>query len=319
MRAGLTVSVVAHLALLAWGIFSLPAPKSLDTSQIEAMPVDFVPLDEVTHLTKGARTAALADKPVPKPAEEEKPAPPPPPTPVAPPVPTPPLPPKPPEPQPVPPPPEPKPEPKPEPPPEPKPEPQPEPPAEPTPPPEPAPEPPPDKAPTPVPTPRVRPTPPTPPAPPTPAKTEPTPDDQKKFDADKIAALLDKSQPAPTPAPPVDTPPAAGATTGSITEKMTENELDALKARLAQCWNPPIGWTDPAEIRVSVKMALNVDGTVNGDPEILESPSGQYSQVAVESVLRAIRRCSPFTLPPEKYDAWQQIKVTFDPKDMSGG
>ena len=31
---------------------------------------------------------------------------------------------------------------------------------------------------------------------------------------------------------------------------MTASELDALRARLAQCWSPPIGWTDPAEVRV---------------------------------------------------------------------
>ena len=34
--------------------------------------------------------------------------------------------------------------------------------------------------------------------------------------------------------------------------------------------------------------------------------------------MRAVRRCQPYNLPADKYDAWKEVKVTFDPKDMSG-
>ena len=100
---------------------------------------------------------------------------------------------------------------------------------------------------------------------------------------------------------------------------MTATELDALRARLAQCWSPPIGWTDPEEVRVVLMLSLNPDGSVSGDPQVLERPDGRYEQAAPESALRAVRRCAPYTLPPEKYESWKQVRITFDPTEMGGG
>jgi hypothetical protein len=97
---------------------------------------------------------------------------------------------------------------------------------------------------------------------------------------------------------------------------MSANELDLLRARLARCWSPPIGWVDPAEVRVVLMLSLNVDGSVNGLPQVLEAPQGQFARQAPESALRAVRRCAPYILPAEKYDAWREVKVTFDPQDM---
>ena len=82
MRAGLTVSVVGHLLLLAWGVFTLATPRPLEVN-IEAVPVDLIPAGDITKLNQGKETAALVDKPSPndpndKPAEQPKPAPPPP-------------------------------------------------------------------------------------------------------------------------------------------------------------------------------------------------------------------------------------------------
>ena len=82
MRTGLAVSVVGHLVILAWGVFTLASPTPLETV-IEAVPVDLIPVGDITKLDKGKETAELIAKPSPndpndKPAEEPKPAPPPP-------------------------------------------------------------------------------------------------------------------------------------------------------------------------------------------------------------------------------------------------
>jgi colicin import membrane protein len=166
-----------------------------------------------------------------------------------------------------------------------------------------------------APTPRLRPTPPQKPKP-----KPPTPDTSAS-DIDQITALLDKRKleqmAAADPAP--DAPETVGSTTGSASvARMTANELDLLRARLAQCWSPPLGWTDPSEVRVVLLIELNQDGSVAGTPSVLESPQGAYSTTAPESALRAVRRCAPYALPAEKYDDWKQVKVTFDPRDMGG-
>lgn len=319
MRYGLAVSAIAHAALLAWGVLSLPV-KPLDTSNLEQIPVDFVELGDVTKLDKGVQAAALVrDEPAPEPVKKIEdapplptPPPPPPELPPAPPMPTvsipppdptppPPTPPPTPQADAAPPPPDPAP-----PPPAPTPDPTPPPPLEKT-----AAAPPPPKD---VPVPRVRPNPPKPKP-----SAAPKPDDAA--DLDQITALLDKKKlEQMASAEPTDQPATAGSPTATSTSgKMTANELDALRSKLAQCWSPPLGWTDPAQVRVVLMLDLNADGTVDGVPAVLESPQGQYSATAPESALRAVRRCAPYDLPADKYDAWKQVKVTFDPKDMGAG
>ncbi|MHA1548260.1 MAG: cell envelope integrity protein TolA [Alphaproteobacteria bacterium] len=96
------------------------------------------------------------------------------------------------------------------------------------------------------------------------------------------------------------------------------NELDALRSQLRACWSVPLGWTDPSEVRVVLRLFLNPDGTVAGQPRVVETPSGRYSTAAPESALRAVRRCAPYNLPREKYAAWKEILVHFDPVDMGG-
>ena len=153
---------------------------------------------------------------------------------------------------------------------------------------------------------------------PAPAGTKPVVDaqdpTQTQKDLDQINALLAKKklEQMGVAKPPPGSSPSVGTQIGP-------EVLDAVRTKLAQCWAPPLGWTDPAQIRVVVMISFNRDGTIDGVPEILESPEGTYATTAPESVLRAVRRCAPFGfLPAEKYDAWKQIKVTFDPKDMGG-
>ncbi len=320
MRDGLAVSLFGHAALLVWGLLSLPSPRPLDASQIEAIPVNFVKIADITSVPKGVETPKPAvEKPKPepvveKPKAEEPPPPeptPPEPAPVAPPPPTPPepTPPEPTPPEPTPPEPAP-PEPTP---PEPEPEPAPPEAAPPEPPPEPAAEPKPPEEVT-----AIQPKPDNVPEPkPRPKMATPAPKKQPDtFNPDTIAALLDKDK---TAAEPEKQEPTLGGTRSSVDAQMTATELDALRARLAQCWSPPIGWTDPAEVRVVMLLSLKPDGSVNGTPEVLERPAGRYEQAAPESALRAVRRCAPYTLPPDKYESWKQVRITFDPTEMSGG
>lgn len=319
MRAGLTVSVVAHVALIAWGVVNLPSPSIVDATMLEQIPVDFVVIDDVTELTRGLQTAALVEEiPTPPPAPEPEPPPlptPPPPAPTPPPVAEPEPPPLP-TPEPPPPAPEPEPVPEPAPAPPPPPEPAPPPPA-PTPEPPPTPPPPQEVRPQPMtdaPMPRLRPerqvaqTPPQPQPEPPP---ENTPVDTSAID--QVLAALDQEQTQTVPEP---QQPTVGSPTASLDNtRMTATELDMLRDRLARCWNPPMGWTNSAEVRVAVIIAFNVDGSVAGT-QVVEAPQGTYANLAPESAVRAVRQCAPYNLPPEKYDTWREVKVTFDPRDM---
>lgn len=69
MKAGLSTSIVLHAALLGFGLFALSAPPPLNVADVEALPVDIVPLSEVTQSLQGDEKAPMAEKAAPTPSE----------------------------------------------------------------------------------------------------------------------------------------------------------------------------------------------------------------------------------------------------------
>ena len=69
MKAGLTTSVILHAAVLGFGLFSLSAPAPLEVADVEALPVDIVPLSEMTQIEEGDKKAPMAEKAAPTPTE----------------------------------------------------------------------------------------------------------------------------------------------------------------------------------------------------------------------------------------------------------
>ena len=148
---------------------------------------------------------------------------------------------------------------------------------------------------------------------------------QPSFDPDKIAALLNKQEPAGggDPLPSID-PQTFGVREGSADAAMTQSEQDAmigaLRNRLAQCWNPPRGVREAGSLRVTVGIVLSPDGSLAAQPRILDAGFDPLSQIAAESAVRAVQTCAPFDmLPADKYSAWRDIEFVFDPREMLGG
>jgi colicin import membrane protein len=283
VRAGLAVSSIGHAIVLGWGLVTF-APAAFDTPPTEAMPVDLVPISEITQLKAGNRDAPKKEQakqaaekvaePKQAPEVEKKPKQPEVKQAAAPPSP-------PPEPKPAP-------EIKKE---EPKPEPKPE-------------------VATPLPPKREPPRPKTPPA----AKTK-----QRDFNPDQIAALLDRREPnQQRAAEEVATQGALGTRIGNAAT-LSQSEIDALRAQIQACWNPPVGAENAQDLVVRVRVQFRTDGTLSAEPTLMNRGSSPYFQVAAESAMRAVRRCQPYTLPAAKYDIWRDVEVTFDPRDMFGG
>lgn len=356
MKAGLTTSTLIHVVIIGWGLVSFSSPKPFDMTDTESFPVDIVPVEDISQVQQGDKKAPKAEKAAPKPttkpktveqaenagdseldlktppmpnekpkpvetAEAAKPAE------------------KPAEkPEPVQ---ESKPEPKPEPvkPPEPKPEP--------VKPPEPKPEPKAEVKPDPiaeaieqqpeqevklpdrVPAPDAKPK----PKPEETAKAEEKKKDQKKPDkpstaaqntskdkdakADEVAALLNREKAAGGGAKRSTDKEAFGAkkTTGGT--KLSQTEMDALKGQISDKWSIPSGVADAADLRITVKMQLNEDGSIKGTPEVSYT-GGDFviGRAAADSARRAVMRAAPYNLPRDKYDTWSTVIVNFDPSEM---
>ncbi|HEY9057212.1 MAG TPA: hypothetical protein VIN77_08685 [Aurantimonas sp.] len=352
MKSGVVVSTILHTAVLTWGLWSLSAPEPLEVASIESFPVEIVPIESLSQSMVGAKDAPMTETPAPKPTEKPQTLPMPaenvgdneadletPPTPVdrpkmseqaaaA------------------------KPAEAPAPEPQPEPEPTPPPPADTPPPPSdpvtaetPAETPPPVDAveqaiasaeaapaepplPQNVPVPSTKPKPPTPvvaenqtePKKPEPAKetrtTERRTPEESQFDADKIAALLNKEQSAGGGAKRSEEQASLG-TERQTGAKLSQGELDALRGQIQRCWSPPSGVSEAGSLRISIQMRLDSSGQLEARPEIVDGGgSSMIERIAGEAALRAVQRCAPYNLPAEKYETWADVVVNFDPSQM---
>ena len=163
-------------------------------------------------------------------------------------------------------------------------------------------------------------------APPNPVRPrrKPAPD-QQKFDVDTVLALLDKRAPKPAAPPPPNAKPAETTVKGlGAQDAFTMDLKDALLAQMRECWNVPVGAPNPEQLIVQVRVFLAQDGSL-AQPPLLEPASraaaaaNPYMRTAAEAALRAVSVCEPYKrLPPNKYDAWHEIVMTFDPSKMIG-
>jgi colicin import membrane protein len=156
--------------------------------------------------------------------------------------------------------------------------------------------------------------------PPTPPKKPPPP----KLDLSKIEnklALLDKREQRrqASAGETINSQPTLGAPTGRAAT-LSANEIDMIRSRLYNCWNPPAGVADAQGLIVMVKFQLQQDGSLSGEPQVTNRGSSPLFQIAAESALRAVRRCVPFNfLPVSKYEVWKDLDVKFDPSEMYRG
>jgi colicin import membrane protein len=144
---------------------------------------------------------------------------------------------------------------------------------------------------------------------------------QPKFNPDKIAALLDKREPQrdAITGDNLNSTPTLGTALGNAS-KLSQSELDALRARLMALWNPPVGIQNPDEYVVRIRIQIGRDGRLTAPPVVLTSGTGQVYVAARDSAVRAVFRAQPFDmLKPDHYDTWKDIEVTFDPRDMFRG
>ena len=283
------ISAALHVAILLWVVVAFPSAK-MDTAHLVAVPIDLATPSEVTKVKAGTRDAKdeapLAAKPEPpKPqAVKEKVEKAPEQTAAL------------------------------------------KKPAEDAPKPAPAPE---KKAEAPKPEPKPAPTPSAPAKKPEPPKQEakaeppkaPPPPAAKTqaFDTDNIAALLNKIPDAKDEPKPQElaeeTKPVHGQSTGTDMT-MSVNELDALRARISDCWTPPPGGLGAGAIVVKIRLKLNQDGTLEGYPTVANQDSSPFFQAAADSAVRAVFQCQPYALPVAKYAMWRDMILNFDPSQM---
>lgn len=141
---------------------------------------------------------------------------------------------------------------------------------------------------------------------------------ESDFNADDVAALLNKQQPSGGGAKRSTDQAALGGKKTTGGSKLSQTEMDALRGMIQKNWQIIPGMADAGDVRIRVVMRLDRDGTIIGKPEVEAVGGSEGTRRALSGgAYRAILRSAPFTnLPADKYDAWSEVIVNFDPSDL---
>jgi colicin import membrane protein len=160
-----------------------------------------------------------------------------------------------------------------------------------------------------------------PPKPEDKASPDTPPRDAPKFNADQVAALLDKRDPQRqmAAAETLNNQPALGASSGAAAQ-LSQSEIDALRARISSCWSPPAGINASTKIYVVLRVLFKPDASMSREPVLVEGTASALGPALAESAKRALMLCQPFTmLKPEHYEQWKDLELKFDPQELLGG
>ncbi|MGB9118761.1 cell envelope integrity protein TolA [Bradyrhizobium sp.] len=146
--------------------------------------------------------------------------------------------------------------------------------------------------------------------------TTPPPQPQKPkertFDQSKIAALLDKRDPArqATTGDTLNSNAALGLAKG----KAADNSAtwgSMFQSQVERCWKKPYGGIESQNPEAAFTIRLKRDGTLEGMPVPEGTPGTPYLRVYQESALRAIIECQPYNLPAAFFDEWKYFAPVF--------
>ncbi|MFN7101325.1 MAG: hypothetical protein ACK4N1_01760 [Pseudorhizobium sp.] len=138
------------------------------------------------------------------------------------------------------------------------------------------------------------------------------------FNADEIAALLNKQEASGGGAKRSTETAALGGRKTTSGSTLSQSEMDSLRGQIQNNWSIIAGIEGADGVIITVKMQLDESGAIVGRPQVSATGGSDNARRTLEgSALRAVMRSAPFkNLPVEKYDSWSEVVVNFDPSDM---
>jgi colicin import membrane protein len=146
---------------------------------------------------------------------------------------------------------------------------------------------------------------------------------QQKFDPGDIAKFLNKEAPQGKQASGHDLAQVAslGSPTASAAKMSPSlwDQLDGLlREQYKRCWSFA-GLGGQQKYIPEIHVQYTLDGSLVGQPVLLNPPSDPNLRALADSAMRAVRRCDPLRIPSQYqlyYDQWKGRIVRFDPDEM---
>lgn len=95
------------------------------------------------------------------------------------------------------------------------------------------------------------------------------------------------------------------------------SEISLIKQQIERVWSKPIGIQNLEQLRVTLYIALNQDGSVK-EVKVKETICPNITKIACDalsdSAMRAVWQASPINnLAPQRYNSWKEFNFLFDP------
>jgi hypothetical protein len=168
------------------------------------------------------------------------------------------------------------------------------------------------------------------PAPPSSARMSP---------ASKQAALQPSPQPHSAPSRSYNAPqpdisvkygvllglPASGIDEDNGAAEATKADIPAMdtaqfRRHLKSCSKMPASVSPGDNIRIVLRVPFTTDGKIAAPPALIEASASTKGPALMKGAIEALVACQPYAmLPPDKYDEWKVLDLSFTPRDFVGG
>jgi outer membrane biosynthesis protein TonB len=96
-------------------------------------------------------------------------------------------------------------------------------------------------------------------------------------------------------------------------EGLSATAIAAFVQRIRECWVIPPGARE-ANITVKVRIQMKEDGSIAGEPVVMNGPGDFLFDTTARSTVAAILGCQNYDfLPKDKYDVWKDLVLNFNP------
>jgi len=145
-----------------------------------------------------------------------------------------------------------------------------------------------------------------------------TSESSDNFNVDEISALLNRADSQGGGAARSQAEASLGTQTSTSAAQLSQSELDALRGQIQRNWSILAGLDGAEGVRIRIHIRLDPSGAIIGQPEVTATGGSESARnILAGGARRAVLKASPFVnLPPEKYEAWREVIVNFDPSQM---
>lgn len=91
------------------------------------------------------------------------------------------------------------------------------------------------------------------------------------------------------------------------------------RRHLQTCSKMPASLSPSDNIRIVLRVPFAIDGTIAAPPALIEASASAKGPALMKGAIKALMACQPYAmLPPDKYDQWKVLDLSFTPRDFSG-